>query len=670
MLKKITTGVFVAAIFVVNIILIYPYLSQSSPGWVESIEVSFITMGRWFAQNFPHIWWNPYWYAGFPMRFSYVPLIPVLTALGGFLMNDFGRAYHIISGISYALAPISLYFLLKYITKDGISALLGSLAFSLITPLSSVFNYAKEAQGLFPQGTHLPPWRLMAMVIWGEGPHSLSLVFLPLAALFYIRAIDEKRYRYIILASLFTALTALSNAIGLWGLGVFMLCILIVFLIWRSDKKDTILTTLWVVVFSFLFTAFWYTPGFIKNEYFKEGGGLISGFLSYFPWGVLGAFILITVLLVVLKKLIKSPFIASIILWFIATFSIVFIFYQYNISLAPQARRYITEVDMAQTGILAIVVASISNIIRKKIHKYLGYGFSVLFLLFLVVATYGTWGASSYFASYNDEAKTNFVERNMNEYLSSVVGSNERVFTSANYTFWLNFQTDIWQIRGGHWQASINPLQADAEYQIVNGEDATTSLDWLKIFGISYLVVNLPGSTINYNDYQYPLKFEPLLGTGEAVKLPTEVVYKVPLQPGLVSTVNMSGQTRITPPANGADKTSLDNYLSWINSGRSLNLKTISNDRYEIAGDVQNGEGIHLAFNYWTGFSAQDSFGNKLKISRDPFGFILITPKAYGEQTITLTYGPTLDLYFGIFLFAAGIILAVFIKKAFSYDSR
>ncbi len=213
----------------INLVLIHPYLFQSAPGWVESIEVSFITIGRWWAQNFPHIFWNPYWYAGFPMRFSYVPLVPISTALFGSLIHNFGQAYHLIIGISYALVPAALFLFIRYLTKNALAAFIGALSFSLLPSLGNIFENVRAAQGLFGV-QNLPPWRMMVLVFYGEGPHTAAQVFIPLAGVFYLKALEKKQITFsTIAAAIFIALTALSNPIGLWAVGLLLGSILIVF---------------------------------------------------------------------------------------------------------------------------------------------------------------------------------------------------------------------------------------------------------------------------------------------------------------------------------------------------------------------------------------------------------------------------------------------------------
>jgi hypothetical protein len=646
----------------VNLVLIYPYLLQSAPDWIESIEVSFITIGRWWAQNFPHIFWNPYWYAGFPMRFSYVPLLPVSTALLGSLIGDFGQAYHLLAGLAYALVPVSLFFFIRYLTKNSLIAFAGALIFSLSPTLGNIFAHVRAAQGLFGQ-TNLPPWRMMVMVFYGEGPHTLSQVFLPLAGLFYFQALKEKKYSQLLLTALMISLAALSNPIGLWAVGILLGSIFLVFFLWEKDKQSILKHSLIIAVLAYLFSAFWYTPGFIKNDLMSEGGGLFSSLLVYSFWFIILVAIAFGFVLVLMKKYIKSSLIASVFLWFLITFFIVAVFYLYGIEFAPQARRYIPELDMAGVTILALGITQAVKLLKERNGRLLAKGLPVMIILLIIFSTLHAWQATWWFITRNEEREI-FLEPKMIDYLQSLTQPTQRVFVSSNYTFWLNFLSDIWQIRGGHWQASIHPWQAHAAYQITSGEDGETSLYWLKTFAIDWLVVSMPSSPIHYSDYQYPKKFEKLLGEPEGAPYPTEKVYRVPLIHGLVGPVFLARMKNIEPPVNGADKEALSHYVDWLEASDSqFSLKMINNDHYEIQGEFAEGEGIRVAMAYDRGFRAQDEQGKKKRLLRDPLGFLIIDPGEAPPQKIILTYGPTFDFFLGWFFFSAGIGGTILIKK-------
>ena len=663
MKKEYLLSVFFAIfLFGVNLLLIYPYLFQNAPGWIESIEVSFITIGRWWAENFPHIFWNPYWYAGFPMRYSYVPLLPVSTAILGSLIGDFGRAYHLLAGLAYALVPVSLFFLMRYLTKNSLAALAGALIFSLAPSLSNLFASVRAAQGLFQQ-TNFPPWRMLVMVFYGEGPHTLAQVFLPLTGLFYLRALKEKVYSQALLAAGMVSLVALANPVGLWAAGIFLGSIFLVSLIWEKDKKLVLKFSLIIFVLAYLFSAFWYTPGFIKSDLMSEGGGLFSSLLKYSFWLIVLAVIIFSSVLALIKRFINSFFIASALLWFLVNFSIVTVFYLYGIEFAPQARRYIPELDMAGATLLAIGMAQIAIFLKGKSRQFLAKALPIIVISLTILFTFRTWNATWWFITKNKERPI-FLEPKMVDYLTPLVQPTQRVFVSANYTFWLNFLSDIWQIRGGHWQASIHPWQEHAAYQITSGEDGETSLYWLKTFAIDKLVVNVPGSPIHYRDYIYPDKFEKILGKPEGAPYPTEQVYRIPLVHGLAGPVPLDRMKTIKPPTNGADKEALSFYVDWIEANDSqFSFKMINNDYYEIEGEAAKGEGIRVAMAYDKGFKAQDEKGNKLKLLKDPLGFLIIDPGKTEPKKISLTYGPTFDFFLGWLLFLTGILGVILLKK-------
>lgn len=670
--------VFPLLIFGINLALIYPYFFQSAPGWVESIELSFITIGRWWAQNFPHVFWNPYWYAGFPMRFSYVPLVPVSTALLGGLIGDFGQAYHILAGIAYALVPVSLFFFIRYLTKNSWAAFVGALIFSLVPSQGNLFAHVRAAQGLFAQ-RNLPPWRMMVMVFYGEGPHTVAQVFLPLAGFFYIKALEREKYAPTILAAVFVTLAALSNPIGLWATGILLGCIFVVYLLRSNSPKEVFQQTIIIAFLSYFLSSFWYTPGFIKSDLMAESGGLISGILDYFPWGVGLVLLLFGLLWALMWQFVKSPRTATAVLWFAFTAFVVWVFYKYGIEFAPQARRYIPEMDMAGATIVAILVAKGSDYLKEKFHQLLGIALPVVLAVLIFLLTIKTWSASHWFTSTSNEAETNYVERYMNEYLTSNVGPNERVFVSSNYTFWLNYATDIWQLRGGHWQASIHPWEPHSGYQITEGEDGETSLYWLKTFAIKWLVVSRPGSPIHYWDYKHPDKFMKFIGNTDYllfplktpdkqdyVVYPSEIVYQVALVHGMAAPVELSEMNLIREPSNGADKEALATYVSWIEKSDSkLLFKRVHNDKYEIEGRVTEGEGIRVAVSFDKGFKAKDSEGKKLIITKDPLGFLVIKPDKAGPVKIALSYGPTLDFYLGWFIFAGGVVGIVALKEKY-----
>lgn len=642
-------------IFGFNLVVIHPYLPQESPRWIESIEVSYITMGRFLAQNFPHISFNPVWYLGFPMALMYVPLVPFGVAILGKIIGSFGLAYHSIVGIAYALVPVTLFLFIYFLTKNRLASFIGITWFSLAPSVGYILAEVRAVQGLFSHT--LPHWRMVVMVFWGEGPHTLAMVFLPLAGLFFLWAFRQRSLGKIFWAAFFTAITALANPIGLYGLGILLGAIFLVGLLYQEDRASVVRIAALVAILSYLLSAFWYTVSFIVSD-LGEGGGLIKVFLSYFPWGTLGIILGFSLFLYLIRHFISDESQAISILWFGITFFIVFAFYRWGISFAPQARRFIPEADMALAALISLGVASLG----KKLKQICGekrlslvaepvLGFLLLAIIFSL--TRRVWQASWWFTG-PDKRLEELVEYEMAQYLETQNPS--RVFVSANHTFWLNYFTDIWQVRGGYWQAATNPWIDHAFYQITSHPDGETSILWLKAFGVSHVVVNMPHSLTHYRDFRFPHKFENLL---EPVwENEGDLVYRVPLPFMLTGAVYLNQMEEVPSPQKGDDKQALKSYIAWIEkpTESKLDLKMVNNDLYQIQGSIKQDEGVLMQLTYDPAFRAQTASGKKVIILKDPLGFMVLIPPEAGEVKIFLRYGSTWDRYLGFILTLGSIV--------------
>ncbi|OGZ17802.1 MAG: hypothetical protein A2V72_02395 [Candidatus Nealsonbacteria bacterium RBG_13_37_56] len=502
---------------------------------------------------------------------------------------------------------------------------------------------------------------MIILLIYGEGPHTIAQIFIPLAGLFYLKFLEVKRYSWMILASLSIMLMAISNPIGLWAGGMLLGSIFIIFFLYKANKKEIIFRTFLIFILSYLFAAFWYTPGFIQSDLIAEGGGLAKMLFWHFPWGISLAGLIIGVFLYLIRRFVSSPYIATLVFWFLLTFFVIVAFYKYGIEFAPQARRYVPELDMASVALLAVIASRISKTIHKKT-KFADY-IIPLFVILTLFFTFKTWSAAKYFTSYDDGANRGNVEKRMNQYLSGKILPLERIFLSANYSFWINMQTDTWHLRGGHWQASIHPWEPHAGYQIISDKDGEASFYWLKIFSLKWILVNNFGSSVYYRDYNYPDKFEGILTEKEETIDSAEVLYKVPLVHEMAGPVDLNKIASLKVPQNGVDKEALKLYVSWIDENSSqFNFKRLNNDRYIIEGITGKNEGIRIAMSFDKGFRAYDENAKRLEIVKDPLGFIVIRPPKPGVNKVTLVYKQTLDFYLGWFLFAGGILLAIFLK--------
>ncbi|MCK4588325.1 hypothetical protein KAT60_00725 [Candidatus Woesebacteria bacterium] len=651
--------VFLSILVGLNLFVIYPYFFQDFPLWISSIEVGYITMGRWFAENFLRSWWLPQWYAGIPFHLVYVPLVPALTALVGNLIGNFGQGYHIVVGVAYVLVPVSLFFFLKKITKSNLAAFAGSFFFSVAPTFGLLFPGVRGA--LIDK---IPLWRLIILAHYGEGPHTLAQVFLLPSALFAFKALDTKKFLHIFLASIFLALTALANSIGLFGGIILLGVIFFSWGLWKEDWGTAVVTGIKIFGLTFLLSAFWYNPSFILND--LVGTGQIgSGIFLFFPWRFLLFTALAFSLIYVLKRLIKTIEWGITILWFLVMFILLGGLYYFDISLVPQTVRFLVEFDMAGALVIALSVKDISAWAEKK-YKLTKINPAIFLSLAIVLAAFGLFYNYAEnvdrFMRYGNNKKlieiNQLREYELAQWLKENTNETDRIFVSANYTFWLNYFTDVWQLRGSHYFASTHPWPQHAGYQITAGEDGEISVMWAKIFNLRYLVVNPSNSLIHYQDYYYPQKFEGLLP--KVGRIREDIIYEVSDLPGLARTVNSLAANNFGQPENAVDDDYLTKYLDWFEGGELLEFAKLTDDRYKIEGQVKQGEAIRIGLAYARGWKATDDSGNSVKVVKDPLGFILINPEKSGSISLAISYGLPVTVWVGILMTLGTAIYLVY----------
>src|SRR3989344_6286776 len=101
----------IGIIFFINYQMIVSWFGKIGPANLGSIEVSYVTMGR-FLVEFGWKPWMPLWYFGFPFHLFYTPLLPVAEwLLNRWQGMPLWEASRFVTGWGYILAPISGFFL-------------------------------------------------------------------------------------------------------------------------------------------------------------------------------------------------------------------------------------------------------------------------------------------------------------------------------------------------------------------------------------------------------------------------------------------------------------------------------------------------------------------------------------------------------------------------------
>jgi hypothetical protein len=212
----------------------------------------------------------------------------------------------------------------------------------------------------------------------------------------------------------------------------------------------------------------------------------------------------------------------------------------------------------------------------------------------------------------------------------------------GNYSFFLNYFTDIPQLRGALYQSEVHPWPEHIYYQVTNGVDPEISLAWLKIANIGWLVYGGPREL--FRDFKVPSdKFDTTLEKIEETH--GDIFYKVPLKNASLAKTVPQTIVDVSVPVNAIDREPIELYIEHLEaSNNELELEE-KGGAYTITGDVDEGELILVQSTYVSGWKATTTNGRPLKVTSDPLGFILISPASNGAQQITLRYRTPLSVY-------------------------
>lgn len=657
-----------------NYQIISGWFGKNGPANIGSIEVSYVSMGR-FLRDFGFASWAPFWYLGFPFHLFYTPLLPFLE----FLINQAGvplwESYRLITGAGYILGPATVFFLGWQMSKRLSGGIVSGVLFSIIP---SVFYF------ILPSGevaqdrisNFWDPRRLTLLVRWGEGPHTLSLIFIPLVGVFFIRLLEKKNLSSLILTSVFLGLAGLTNAIGLFASILLIFSIFFVKLAQEPNNgARTFIQSLAVGFVALGLISFWYNLSFISN-FFSEGGGTTKVLFSIFPWGWLLILAGLGAIYFLFNKLVRDFGIAVSFFWFAVVFGVVATYYLSappdesfrRLELLPQAIRYMVEVDMALSLLFGCIFAFAFHKLSQKIKASAFIEVILVVLMSFAAFAYTTPMASILSKEAGKSVDLNKIrEKEIALWLKDNLDSKkgERVFVPGNYGFYLNYFSDVWQLRGGLFQASINFWPDHIHYQMVKGKDSEISLAWLKAINAKYMIVTTPASRELYREVENQNRFESMkLALNEA----GDLIYEVPLKSLYAAkVVNVKKMAKISTPKKADDTEALFSYVDWMeNSGKgNAEFEMAGHDSYKIKANVEAGEGILVQMTYDEGWKANSKNG-KFKNKKDPLGLLVLEPLKAGSYEIVLSHRPSWKIYLGwvvSFVSLAGLIYIAVSKE-------
>jgi len=679
----------------INYLQIGGWFGKNGPANLGSIEVSYVSMARFIIDfglplPFGGSAWAPFWYFGFPFHLFYTPLLPILSAL---INKIFGiplwETYRLLTGLGYIAAPVSVFLLGWQLSKRIIGGLIAGMLFS-VGP--TIFYYLDPGvAGDKFSADFWDPRRFTILVRWGEGPHIFSLVFVPLVGVFFARLLQQYKFKWILLSSLFLGLAALTNPIGFFGSIIFIGSFS--FVKFAQDYKTRFLTfksILTVGALTLGLISFWYNISFVSS-FFKEGSGTGSLLISLFPWGWIGILVGVFVIYLLISKVIRDFGVACSMLLFLIFFGVVAYYYlsappeesYRRIELLPQALRYNVEADLSLSLFIGVLFAWLVGFLSKRLRfvEIIGNAVGILAVLGLV------WYIQPFIPVASKAAGTvvdikNTGEYEIAEWLKDHVDEKkgERVFVPGNYGFYLNYFTNIWQHRGGLFQAATHKWVEHMHYQIANGSNRDISHAWFVIANIKYSVIPTIASRELYKEIKNQDRFS---SYNVAYEKSGDIIYEVPLKkPSLAKTVNLSVMKELSVPKKADDKNALLAYADWVenSSHNQTSFFVVDNDTYRIKGEVGEGEGILVQMTADSGWSALRLSANwriaqgkptKVKTGKDPLGFLVLYPPA-GEVDISLKHGRIWQEWLGylVTIGTVGFVVRRGIKDKFNIFSK
>ncbi|MBI3486047.1 hypothetical protein HY025_03845 [Candidatus Daviesbacteria bacterium] len=676
-------GLFVAVvvcigiIFLLNFSIIQGWMNKNGPANLGSIEVSYVSMGR-FLSDFGLISWAPFWYFGFPFHLFYTPLLPFLeTFLHQVVQMPLWESYRNLTGLAYIIGPISVFFLAWQLSKKLAAGLMAGLVYSVVPTVFYFLSASKEVAGDVFSPLFYDPRRFTILVRWGEGPHLFSLIFLPLVGVFFARLLENKSKLNLILASVFLGLTALSNAIGLFA-ALMLIAIMAFVKLAQSqvNQKQIVMLTFGCVLLALGLISWWFNLSFI-GSFFNEGGKTSKLLFSFFPWGwVLGG-IALGLIYFLVKRVICDFGLAVSILWFVLLFLVVYVYYasapgsesEARVEILPQALRYTVEVDLASGLLIGVFFGWLIKYTQKTSHFFVTAGWIVVGIFVLIVFAY-----INPYLLISQKAASNLVdiqktqEFKISSWLKSHVNeqAGERVFMPGNYGFYLNWFSNIWQLRGGLFQASTHRWPDHIYYQLSVGDDKEIARAWLTVMNSKYAVITATGSAELYKDIKNLDRFNsyPVVET-----LGGDIIYQIPqVRPSQAKPVNLDQMKSLLVPVKADDKAPLLAYANWVdNSSKSLaDFKFLDNDDYQIKGKVNSGEGILVQMTADSGWRAYDKQNRySVQTGKDPLGFLVLYPKV-GDFEISLRHGTSWEEFLGYLIEILTVIFVIL--KLINFD--
>lgn len=620
-LPKRTDVSIAAGLFIGNLLLLGPWLAIDLSDQPWNNGHIYIAIARMFRERTSL--WNPLQYGGSPFHFLYPPVLPTLVAWLRFLW--IGHAFHLVSGIGYALGPVCLYVLARQLFRSRWPAVFAALAYGVFPSLIYVLPQIRVLVRPYAYA----PWSFVTLVAYDEAPHAFAFSLMLLA----VAAAWRERWR---LAAVLAGAVFLTSWPGMIGMG-FALAGLAVAR-WRALPS-----VLGLAGSAYGLSAFWMTPAyFVSSSLFNRI--VMRHAVPIAPWNattwVMLAAALVLVGICFWRRV--PPEVVLPVVWTALSGLVVLSYMLAGNYLLPLPHRYLLELSAGIALLMASIVSMAPRRVCAVVVAVLIAGGTVLSYRFVTHA----WK----FEPKGEDPRAG-AGYQVATWLKDHAG-HARVLASGELDSTLNLWTNVEQV-GGPGQAPSNFLVFAAERQIAFGcgADAERVAElWLRALNAPWLVVHGAASREYFHWYARPERFAALPvawddGAGD-------MIYHLPnFEPHEAVVVDLATLSKLPRLDSTADARFLEAYVSWAAGKRPVAMRWSASG--DAAFDVNLGaqEAVLLKVNNEAGWRAAGA-----SIETDPIGFqvIRIPP---GQRHMTLRFGASWDAWLGRAITLLTIIL-------------
>ncbi|MBS1876232.1 MAG: hypothetical protein JSU00_23665 [Acidobacteria bacterium] len=611
------------ALLALNAWIAWRLFRLSYPIQMGSVSGAFVSLARYLRDHWREADWWPIWHCGMPFENTYAPLLHALVAtVSGVSSLEIGRAYHLTLALVYVITPVTVFLLAWRLTGKRAVALAAGLTYSLISPSALIFPaIGRDLGGPFFAR------RLQALLVYGDSPHALALLLIPVVLLLVDRARARRTIAAFIFASAATGALMLSNIPGAIALGMALIA--------YCAAYGGFALVSGICVGGYLLTARWNPPSTLLNtfsntQWMEPASRFDENRLAMLA--ALGAAVAITAW--GLRRLSVRRSVAWAVLFTLVTGAVVCGNAWFGVTFIAQPMRFHLVFEMALTLAVALGLGEYVRLSRKAAIVAM---LAMAPLIALQIHNYRT-SARRLIQPISIRQTS---EYRVAAWLEAHAGG-QRVLAPGSIAFWLNAFTDTPQVTGCCDQSIlVRPIKM--AYYVIGSDDgagdraAEISIAWLQALGARYVVMTGPGSTETFHDIAHPDKFRGKLR--EAWSGGGDAIYEVPQRTGSLVHVIRLDETVQTPPENGVKIEPLMAYIrATQDSSRELaEVRWTSPGRAHIAANLTKGDALSVQTAWHPRWRATVNGANR-HVDHDGLGFIVIHPDCEGRCEVELSF--------------------------------